>query len=210
MDSHDRGGHGKVAQDKACRVVLVRHALARGHGSFQGQRDASLTAVGRRQLPALIGKLEGSAVDAIYCSDLSRARATAAALARRWDVAPLIRPDLREMHFGAWEGLSWAEVIERYPRIARRWLTECPQPRIPGGEPFTDFKKRVAHELRGIVVENRGRRVVVVTHAGVIRAVLGKALGITDRNLFRLAQSPCAVNVIDYFRDGVIVRLVNG
>lgn len=210
MRSHDRLRRDNVATDKACRVVLVRHALARGHGSFQGQRDAPLTAGGRRQLPALINKLEGSAVDAIYCSDLSRAQATAAVLARRWDVAPLIRPNLREMHFGEWEGLSWAEVLERFPRIARRWLTEFPQPRVPGSEPFADFKKRVAHELQGIVAANRGRRVVVVTHAGVIRAVLGKALGITDRHLFRIAQAPCAVNVVDYFRDGVIVRLVNG
>lgn len=210
MDSHDRRGHGKVAPDKACRVVLVRHARAQGHGNFQGQRDAPLTAVGRRQLPALIDKLESDAVDAIYCSDLSRARATAAALAGRCDITPLIRPNLREMHFGEWEGLPWAEVLDRYPQIARRWLTEFPQPRIPGGESFTTFKKRVAHELQGIVAENRGRRVVVVTHAGVIRVVLGKALGITDRNLFRLAQSPCAVNVVDYFRDGVIVQLVNG
>jgi broad specificity phosphatase PhoE len=64
-------------------VVLVRHASAEGQGRFLGQRDAPLSALGRRQLPALVKKLRRYSVDAIYCSDLSRTRATAAAIARR-------------------------------------------------------------------------------------------------------------------------------
>lgn len=210
MRSNDRRRRDKVMTDKACRLVLVRHALARGDGRFQGQRDVPLTAIGRRQLRALVDTLERYAVDGVYCSDLFRAHATAAALARRCEVGLEIRPNLREMHFGRWEGLSWTQVRQRFPRIARAWLTEFPQPLIPGGEPFADFKKRVAQELQGIVAANRGRCVVVVTHAGVIRIALGKTLGIKDRNLFRIAQAPCAVNVIDYFRGGVIVRCVNG
>lgn len=210
MRSNDRRRRDKLVADKACRLVLVRHALAQGDGRFQGQRDVPLTAAGRRQLRVLVDKLEHYSVDGVYCSDLSRARATAVALARRFEVGVEIRPNLREMHFGRWEGLSWTQVLQRFPRIARAWLTESPQPRIPGGEPFTNFKKRVAQELLGIVAANRGRCVVVVTHAGVIRMALGKALGIKDRNLFRITQAPCAVNVIDYFRGGVIVRCVNG
>jgi broad specificity phosphatase PhoE len=192
-----------------CRVVLVRHASARGQGRFLGQQDAPLSAIGRRQLAALVRKLRSYTIDAIYCSDLSRAVATAAAIARRRKVAPAIRPQLREAKFGLWEGLAWDEVVEQFPAMARRWVSGRSALTAPGGEPLPRFKQRIARELIRIVAAHPGRCVVVVTHAGVIRVAIGTALGMADRNLFRIAQSPCAVNVVDYFRHGVIVTRVN-
>jgi alpha-ribazole phosphatase/probable phosphoglycerate mutase len=194
----------------ACRVVLVRHASANGQGRFLGQRDAPLSAVGRRQLPALVEKLKPYPVEAIYCSDLSRTRTTAAAVARRRGIVPDGRAQLREMHFGDWEGLSWDRVAERFPALAKRWVSGRSTVTVPGGEPMARFKARVTRELKRIVSAGPGRCVVVVTHAGVIRVALGAALGLDDRHLFRIAQPPCAVSVIDYFRGGVIVRCING
>jgi broad specificity phosphatase PhoE len=193
-----------------CRVVLVRHASAEGQGDFLGQRDAPLSALGRQQLPALVRHPRLHRVDVVYCSDLSRATATAAAIARRRRVVPVVRPRLREMHFGRWEGLSWDQVVERFPRIARRWLDTRATPAVPGGEAMASFKRRVTLELKRIVAANPGRHVVVVTHAGVIRIAIGAALGLSERHLFRVAQAPCAVSVIDYFRGGVIVQCLNG
>ena len=74
---------------------------------------------------------------------------------------------------------------------------------------MTRFKRRVGRELKRIVATNAGQHVVVVTHAGVIRVAIGAALGVADRNLFRVGLSPCAVSVIDYFPGGVIVRSIN-
>jgi broad specificity phosphatase PhoE len=193
-----------------CRVVLVRHASAEGQGDFLGQRDAPLSLLGHRQLPALVTSLRRYAVDAIYCSDLSRAKATAMELARRRGITPDVRAQLREMHFGRWEGLSWDQVAEQFPVLARRWISGRASPAVPGGELMAHFKKRVTQELQRIVSARPGQCVVVVTHAGVIRVAIGAALGLTDRNLSRVAQPPCAVNVIDYFRGGVIVRCING
>jgi broad specificity phosphatase PhoE len=193
-----------------CRVVLVRHASAEGQGDFLGQRDVPLSLLGRRQLPALVTRLRRFQVDAIYCSDLSRTRATAMEIARRRSLTPDVRPQLREMHFGRWEGLSWDEVAEEFPVLARQWVSGCSAPTVPGGEPMARFKTRVTRELKRIVAARPGQCVVVVTHAGVIRMAIGAALGLSDRNLSRVAQPPCAVNVIDYFRGGVIVRCVNG
>ena len=193
-----------------CRVVLVRHASAEGQGDFLGQRDAPLSALGRRQLPAVARKLREYEVDAIYCSDLSRTRVTAAAIAGRRNIRPDVRPQLREMDFGRWEGLSWDQVAEQFPVLAKRWVSARSSPAVPGGEPMARFKTRVTRELKRIVRARPGECVVVVTHAGVIRVVLGAALGLSDRNLSRIAQPPCAVNVIDYFRGGVIVRCING
>jgi alpha-ribazole phosphatase len=197
-------------EQRPCRVVLVRHASAEGQGDFLGQQDAPLSALGTRQLPALVRNLRHHRVNAIYCSDLSRATATAAAIAQRHGVAPVVRPRLREMHFGRWEGLSWDQVVEQFPRIARRWLDGRFTPAVPGGEPMARFKRRVTKELKRIVAANPGQHVVVVTHAGVIRVAIGAALDLNERHLFRVAQPPCAVNVIDYFRGGVIVQCING
>ena len=198
------------ADDRPCRVVLVRHATAEGQGRFLGQRDASLSVRGRRELPRLVTKLARYDIEAVYCSDLRRARSTARAIARAAQLAIEIRLGLREMHFGQWEGRSWQEIARTTPRAARSWLKHFPKHRAPGGEAFSVFKRRALRELNHIVSTNRGRCVVVVSHAGVTRIALARALGISDRHLFRLAQDPCAINVIDYFRDGVVVSCVNG
>lgn len=197
------------AQQGACRVILVRHALAEGDGRFQGQLDVELTDAGRRQLPALVQKLSQFPIRAVYTSDLARARATAAAVAKRFCVSLECRPALREMDFGDWQGLSWNEVEARFPRLARLWLKRFPRQRVPSGESFPSFRNRVARELRAIVGANPGRCVVAVTHAGVIRVLLASALGIPEREIFRSPQHHCAVNVIDNFKGGAVVRCMN-
>jgi alpha-ribazole phosphatase len=189
--------------------VLVRHAETAGQSRFLGQHDAPLSAVGRRQLPALANKLHRYAIDMVYCSDLSRATTTAGAIARRLDVPVEVRPSLREMNFGRWEGLSWDEVAEQFPRAARRWLNARSSPSVPGGEPLARFKRRTLAELKHIVADNAGTSVAVVTHGGVIRVVVAAVLGIPDRKLFCVSQPPCAINVIDYFNRGAVVRSIN-
>ena len=194
----------------ACRLLLVRHATAAGQGRFVGQSDVTLTGVGRRELRALGKKCSRFPVRAIYSSDLRRARQTATALARNFRLKVEVRPDLREMHFGRWEGLSWDQISRRFPRLAARWVQRFPRLTIPGAEPLGCFRRRIAAGLRAIVAENRGQCAVVVTHAGVIRFILARALGVPARNMFRLAQDSCAVNVIDFLDSGVVVRCING
>jgi broad specificity phosphatase PhoE len=196
--------------ERPCRVVLVRHATAEGQGRFLGQRDAPLSVKGRRELPRLVAKLARYDIEAVYCSDLRRARSTARVIARSAQLGIEVRPELREMDFGRWEGRSWQDVARTTPRAARSWLKHFPKHRAPGGEAFGVFKRRALRELNHLVSTNRGRCVVVVSHAGVTRVALARALGMPDVHLFRLAQDPCAINVIDYFRDGAVVNCVNG
>ena len=196
--------------DRPCRVVLVRHATAEGQGRFLGQQDASLSVRGRRELPRLVAKLARYDIEAVYCSDLRRARSTARAIARAAQLAIAERPRLREMDFGLWEGRPWQEITRTSPRAARSWLKQFPKRPAPAGEAFGVFKRRALRELNHIVSTNRGRCVAVVSHAGVTRVALAHALGMSDSHLFRLAQDPCAINVIDYFRDGAMAHSVNG
>ena len=193
-----------------CRLLLVRHATAEGNGRFQGHRDVSLTSAGRRELRLLCEKCSQHPVRAVYSSDLRRARQTAEAVARKFGLEVDVRPELREMHFGQWEGLSWNQIARRFPKLAALWIERFPRQTIPGAEPLSQFKKRIAAGVREIVAANQGQCALIVTHAGVIRFTLGKALGLPARNLFRLAQDSCAINVIDFLEKGAVVRCING
>lgn len=201
-------GKGR-ARTFACTMVLVRHAASRGAGTFVGQKDVPLSRKGRRQLNELTRKLSKFRFHAVFASDLRRAIATARPIAQRRRLELQIRPGLREMHFGRWQGLSWEQIRRRDPRAADRWLKRFASQPIPGAEQFRQFKRRVEGEFRTIFDANRGRCVLVVTHAGVIRVVLAHALGVKDQNIFRLAQDPGALNIVEHHADGITVRCVN-
>jgi len=210
-----RAGERKLRSNRdlaatTCRLLLIRHGTAEGNGRFQGHSDVSLSRAGRRELRLLWEKCSRYAVRAVYSSDLRRARQTADAIARNFGLDVDVRPELREVNFGQWEGLSWNQIARSFPKLAAPWIERFPRQAIPGGEPLSAFKKRIAAGIRGIVAANQGQCAVVVTHAGVIRFTLGKALGLPARNVFRLAQDSCAVNVIDYLEKGAVVRCING
>ena len=195
---------------RRCRLIWVRHASPEGEGLFLGQSDVPLSTKGRRQLPCLEQKISQYPAQAVYSSDLRRARATAAAISRSLQVEVKILSGLREIHFGRWQGLSWAEVGKRFPRVAHRWQKGFHRQGIPGGEDFAGFKRRVRSTLIKIVEAHPGECAIVVAHAGVLRVVIATALGMGDRYLFRIAPDYGRLNIIDYFPGGAIVRCVNG
>ena len=194
-------------------VYFLRHASAGKAKADPAQDDQRpLDEPGIEQsmtMGRLLARLEPQ-VEEIISSPLQRARQTADSLARKLGLRVEVRPELREMHFGRWEGLSWNQIVRRYPRLASRWIARFPHQAIPGAEPLRQFRKRIAAGVNEIVAENRGQCALVVTHAGVIRFTLGKVLGLPARNLFRLSQDPCAVNVIDFLEGGAVVRCING
>ena len=144
MSAGDRKLRNSQAVAAPCRILLVRHATAEGHGRFQGQRDVSLSSARRRELSRLCEKCSHYPIRAVYASDLRRARETAEAVARKFGLEVQARPELREMHFGQWEGLTWNQISRRHPRLASLWIKRFPRQAIPGGEPLGQFRKRIA------------------------------------------------------------------
>ncbi len=192
-----------------CRVIWVRHARPQGAGLFLGQADVPLSRSGRLQLPGLIEKLSLHSLQALYTSDLQRTVATAKPLSRVLKIEVKCRPGLREIQLGRWEGLSWAEIIKRYPGAAHEWIKHFPRKPAPGGEEFRIFKDRVRNERKRIIAAHLGECAVVVTHAGVIRLILADALGMPDRYISRVDHEFCGMTIIDYFSRGAMVRCVN-
>lgn len=155
-------------------LLFIRHAGTGLCGRFVGHSDPPVDAQGRGQIERLVRALEGTSVDAVYTSDLERARVTAEAVAGARGLRPVALPALREIAFGAWEGLSWAEIEGRDPEYARRWVEGFPELPAPGGERHDDLRSRVLAAV-GRILAAPGGCAAVVTHAGVMRVVLACA-----------------------------------
>ena len=194
------------------RVYLVRHGqVADGHTDrYHGNNDIGLSPNGVRQFEDLAAQLTAVPLAGIYASDLTRAL-TGAEIIRRGREAPLqIIPEFREIHFGAWEGLSFTEIAERYPAELEARFRDLTSFRIPGGESLLDVSSRVLPRLGEIIADHLEQALIIVAHAGVNRVILSEALGLPLDHLFRLDQSYGCLNVIDYFPDMAVVRLLNG
>lgn len=153
-------------------LLLVRHAETNMAGRFCGQSDPGLNERGRQQLTELVNALSEHAIHRVYTSDLRRARQTADAIAKHFGTELYIRPGLREVHFGLWEGLSWNEIEVCDPVLAKGWAQEYPKSTAPGGESFANFESRVRKEITFLLREAMDVPIAAVTHAGFIRVVL--------------------------------------
>jgi len=194
------------------RLYLVRHGqVADGHTDrYHGNNDIGLSPNGVRQLEDLAAQLTAVPLAGIYTSDLTRAWTGAEIISRGRNVTPCALPEFREIHFGAWEGLSFTEIAERYPAELEARFRDLTSFRIPGGESLMDVRARALPRLNDLIRQHSGQAFIVVAHAGVNRVILSEALGLSLDHLFRLDQSYGGLNIIDYFPDMAVVRLVNG
>jgi alpha-ribazole phosphatase len=175
-------------------MLFIRHAETDMAGTFCGHYDPELNARGLEQLPALIDELRTRKIGVVYTSNLRRALATGRAIADALSVDCHVRPALREISFGRWEGLTWDEVQERDAAYARRWVTEFPGLPAPEGERFQDFQQRVLEEVRSLSTkECDGRCAAIVTHAGVLRTVLRAFHGCSEEDAWKLTRSYCCI-----------------
>jgi len=162
-------------------LVLIRHAETDMAGRFCGHSDPELNERGRRQLAGMVNALSEQAIRRVYASDLRRARQTAEAVAKHFGAEIHLRPGLREIHFGLWEGLSWSEIEVRDPALARSWAEKYPNSTAPGGEPFHECESRAHREITFLLGEAKKLPIAVVTHAGFIRVVLTSLCGMSEQ-----------------------------
>ncbi len=160
-------------------VTFVRHGETDANRDhvWQGHGDGALTARGREQAARLADRLRLRSFDVVIASDLARAAGTAAAIGG-------YRPDpsWREMHLGAWEGLTRSEVAEQFPEDIAA-LQSGHQVKIGRtGESFPEFAARVDGALDSLVATMQdGGHALVVTHGGVVQAIVAGVLGLRSR-----------------------------
>ena len=194
-------------------VLLIRHGAVEGDakGCFVGAADAAMCAAGEAQIRELAARLRQRVrLDAIYCSDLSRSRRTAELLANGSAIPICVRPALREIDMGDWQGLSRREVAERQPADYAARGRDIANFRPPGGESFADLASRVLPCWRDLVEDGGTQVVAIAGHAGVNRVILCHLLGAPLANLFRIAQRPACLNVVEWRKNEPVVTLVDG
>ncbi|MFF2013548.1 bifunctional RNase H/acid phosphatase [Streptomyces sp. NPDC058195] len=195
--------------------VLLRHGetalTPEKRFSGSGGSDPALSATGREQAERIAGALAArGTVEAVVSSPLLRCRETAAAVAARLGLEVLVEDGLRETDFGAWEGLTFGEVRERYGPDLDAWLASAKAAPTGGGESFAEVARRVAATRDRLTARYAGRTVLLVTHVTPIKTLVRLALGAPPEAMFRMELSAASVSAVAYYADGnASVRLVN-
>ncbi|MFF3345526.1 bifunctional RNase H/acid phosphatase [Streptomyces sp. NPDC002779] len=195
--------------------VLLRHGetalTPQKRFSGSGGSDPVLSEIGRDQAERVGAALaRRGTIQAIVASPLARTRETAAAVARRLGLEVAVDEGLRETDFGAWEGLTFGEVRDRYPDDLNAWLAD-PEARPTGnGESFTETATRIAATRDKLIAAYAGRTVLLVSHVTPIKTFVRLALGAPPESLFRMELSAASLSAVAYYADGnASVRLFN-
>lgn len=195
------------------RVYLMRHGEVQNGGEkrYNGHIDVDITEKGIEQMHRLARFLKGKKISAVYSSDLIRSVRGAEIISQSTGVAYTAIRELRERSVGAWEGLTAEEIQERYPAEYDAWRADFLNYRPPNGECVYDVRDRIVPLVRKLITGHAGQEIAMLLHGGVNRIILADAVGLHLQNLFRIEQSFGALNIIDYFDDGIsLVRLMNG
>lgn len=197
-------------------LLLIRHGEVPGISPprFRGRQELELTERGRAQAQRTAERVHADRpqIAAIYCSPRHRTVATAKAIGAPHGVEPKAMPDLDDMDYGTWQGLSYDEAKERWPDQWALWNTAPESVAFPKGETLADLTARVWRGLHIVLEASRGRNkgaVIIVAHDSVNRVLLMQLLGMPLRFYRAIAQDPCCINVIDEPGPAAHVRLVN-
>lgn len=161
-----RTGRRSGAGEQGTTLYLVRHGETPWNleGRYQGHLDPPLTERGRRQAEATAEKLAPIGFDAIYSSDLARARQTAEALAAKTGLPIQLDARLREIHQGDWQGVIVGDIRARWPRELEGWESDPWRYYPPNGERLQELRQRLFAAIRDIVTRFPHGKIAIFTH----------------------------------------------
>lgn len=199
------------------KIILARHMETAWNEQLRyiGRTDLPLSELGERHARALAAAYADIPLSGIVHSGMKRAEQTAAVIAAGRDIDISSEGDLREIDFGEWEGLDFNQISAAYPDLADIWVEDPFAVHIPGGEPMTDFMARVKAvwtRLRAAMLSSAPAEegpLLIVTHAGCIKVILGMIMGLDDRKVWDIYQEKGAVNVVEVGEGGDTVIEIN-
>ncbi len=195
-------------------LYLVRHGEPEGGGDFIGSgSDPGLSPAGVSQAEEIARRLLEVRLDAVYTSPLKRAAMTAeAVIAAAGSPGPelRVREDLREIHFGAWEGSAFDDLDGSAREHAERWSRDPRSAPPPGGEDFAEFEERVLRCFDRIIGECSGGSVLVTAHGGSLRVYLSRVLGLRQDRMWSFALARGSVSMVRVYPPrGEVLEFLN-
>lgn len=187
------------------RLVIVRHAQSESNKArfFAAATNVNLTELGREQAKKTAEYLAEYTFDRAYSSPMVRVLQTAKPILEGRDIVLEHCPDLREINGGMWEGMSYAEIDEKYPHERDLWYHSFADCVCPGGDSVCDIDRRIRVVFEKIIKDNPAKTVLVATHATPIRLITNFFLG---KSLRQIDSTPWAgnasVTAVDCFADG--------
>lgn len=189
------------------RLVLIRHGITEWNKKkrYCGSTDIGLSPKGRMQARRLRERLKGESIDGVYSSSKKRALESARIIFGDAKIYKL--PALREMHFGIFEGMTFSEIMKRYPLIYKKWLRNPFKMQIAAAEEVRQVQERVIKAIQGILCLKRGTTFAVVCHGGVISLCLNHIL--KRHNFWKYLPDSASLTIVDFSGRKARLRLFN-
>jgi len=178
-------------------LILIRHGETdfNRDGVFRGQMDVRLNATGVAMAEATAEVLKDKVFEAIYSSPLKRALVTAKRIALPHEIEVRSKHEFIDISFGAWQGLTEAEVKTKWPPLYEKWLSKPGGVRFPRGESTKMCWKRVISGLREITFQHGTGTIVIVSHRVPIKLMTAYLLGKRRGSMNEIKHDPCAISV---------------
>lgn len=186
-------------------LIVVRHGQSMGNleRRFVGHGDAPLTPLGHRQAELTADFLSRYPIERIYSSDLPRAIQTAQPTADRLHLSIFPDRQLREIYAGAWEGLPYDTLDERYAASYHTWKTDVGHGHPEGGESVEELSHRIYGEVDRLLREEKGHCIALFTHATPVRLMACRWFGYAVEDAAKVPWcGNASISVIHYGEDG--------
>lgn len=187
-------------EEKITTIIFVRHGDTQHTegGKLYNDHATQLTEKGRSQAEAVAKWISKEKATVLLSSQAARVRGTAEYLANELGIAFQVVPELNELCPGEWEGRSYLELKKSEPERYHKWCEDPIRNSPPGGESVETLFHRVEKDLAKLIQNNAGERIILVTHAGVVRSALVSALGMPIDNFWRISIPTGSISKVDY------------
>jgi len=191
------------------KVLLVRHGETEWSKDdrFTGVSDIPLTDIGREHAQALARRLSrfSSQITAVFSSPMKRSIETAQIIANQIDLSVQIVSELRELNYGAWEGLRREEILTQFFEEYTIWASDPAIHSPPQGETGQALIKRVLPSIERLITNYAGETIVIVAHKTVNRLLICSLLGISLKSYrYAIVQDTACLNVLGFTPDNFV------
>ncbi len=193
------------------RLLIARHGATLNNleARWTGQQDVPLAPLGERQAALLAAALATTPLDALFCSDLQRALATAEAIAAMHGLDIQRDPDLREISVGDWSGRTGAAIRAEDAERAAEWEADPVHVAPPGGETFAELRERATRALERCYATYPTHTVLWVTHGGLLAVLLCHVLGMDLSRRWQFRRDNASLTELEVTERGALIVRLN-